>query len=199
MLDFRKLRLKGLFFLTALLGTITVTIPGCTVFTHPIPASPEALWGVTGRLRVSAEDSILRADFRAEGRAAKSHLEIYGPFGIGRVSLQLGEDAIEVVHPNGSQQTLTTENIDTVVPNGEWLFKSALSSWLLLRPVDGENNPDTDGWEVADTAVKVLKTQMIGDQLLCKHIRVLQPDVTIDILCDTWYLPPQEIIELRRF
>lgn len=169
----------------------TVVLIGCTAVSNPIPASPEALWVLSGRLRVSTEESILRADFRAEEYAGESRLRIFGPLGIGRVELRLVDDRIDIVFADGSRQTLTAATIDQVLPNGEWLFEDQLSNWLLLSPDSSSAAPSGQPQSIGDTHVEVLKVHHVNGRDVCKHVRIHRSELRVDILCDRWLLAPR--------
>ncbi len=144
-------------------------------------------WSFTGRLALSDKNDSMTAFIDWVHQAGQDQLELVGPFGQGRMLIQLSED--EVLLDYGDKQVHSSGDVDKLVSKqvGIEIPVSSLKYWVLglvdpgIEYDDFENGFEQSGWKVS-----YQQMQTVDLSALPRKIRVEQNDVKLKLIINDW-------------
>lgn len=161
---------------------------GCSSLTESRLPPQEPIYSLTGRLRISADQTILRLDFRFIAATEASYFKFWGPLGVRYGEAKVTENQIEFVARNGDRFVLGDPELNEILPNGAWLLGIDWGNWLRLLPEGTDRVKSLEGWQAHDTTVRVVAHQEVDQEKVCKRLDVSRSDIKLVVLCDRWML-----------
>lgn len=166
--------------------TLMVMLVGCSGFSQTRFPPQEPQYSLTGRLRISTEDSILRLNFRLAAEQEATHLHFWGPLGVRYGEAKVTPNQVEFVSARGERRIFNAAEIDQFLPGGSWLLSNNLGSWLLLDPGDEYAPQALQRWTIDGVSGEVVKRQLVGDKTVCKQLALSKDTLKVVIFCDRW-------------
>lgn len=161
-------------------------LSGCGALTYKTPPAENVLYELAGRFRVTDGDDILRGDYLLSQTSSGLRILLSGTFGLGRVEVVLQDDKVTIHRKNQVYEALNEEELNEILPSGEWLFDLNILDWLTLRPLEDGNKQETSGWQDDLGEVKVIKTQWVNGVEVCKRLDIEVENIRTQLLCDRW-------------
>ena len=166
--------------------TLIAMLVGCSGFSQTRFPPQEPQYSLTGRLRISTEDSILRLNFRLAAELEATHLHFWGPMGVRYGEARVTSNQVEFVSARGERRIFNAADIDQFLPGGSWLLSNNLGSWLLLDPGDEHAPQALRRWKINGVSGEVVKRQLVGDKTVCKQLALSKDTLKVVIFCDRW-------------
>ena len=191
------LRLKGFLreFQMCVVGTIRSTclvvsalLVGCSALIGPDVPPVGSQFDLVGRMRIEAENSILRLDFHLAYDGSSTQIQVWGPMGANRTKIVLGNEYHTIEDRRGQIVELRKSDRPNDVPPGVWQLGADLGLWFRLLPL-GSNQPKVlDEWTLEGIQVAVEESQLVDGELVCKRMRLISDVGEVLVLCDRWRL-----------
>ena len=161
---------------------------GCTALIGPDFSSAGSQFDLVGRMRIEAENSILRVDFHLAYDGAVTRLQVWGPLGVNRTNVVFGRDSYTIEDRHGQSVILHPADLPAEVPTSVWQVGSDLGPWLRLQPPGVPHSDALLGWTLNGVLVHVEERQLVEGESVCKRIRLTSGEVEVLVLCDRWRL-----------
>ena len=187
-LDGRSRRLRQVVsgFVRLACATASVLGLGCSAFIGANLPLFGSQYDLVGRMRIHAEDSILRVDFRVAYTEQGTELHVWGPIGVRRTKVMFGYDGYTIEDRDGDMIPLQRSALPIEVPPSVWQIGSQLGPWLRLHPYGANKDKVLEAWSLNGVSVKVDAIQSVDDETVCKRLTMTSGDVEILVLCDRW-------------
>ena len=167
---------------------MSALVVGCTALIGPDVPPVGSHFDLVGRMRIEAENSILRLDFHLVYDGSSTQLQVWGPMGINRTKVVLGEEYHTVENQRGDVVELRPTDLPKGVPASVWHIGSDLGRWLRLQPHEATESKVLDRWSLHGIDVEVEESQHVGGETVCKRIRLTSGAGEVLVLCDRWRL-----------
>ena len=167
---------------------MSALLAGCTALIGPDVPPVGSHFDLVGRMRIEAENSILRLDFHLVYDGSSTQIQVWGPMGINRTKVVLGDEYHTVENQRGEVVELRRSDLPDGVPTSVWHVGADLGRWLRLQPLDVNQPKVLDRWSLHGIEVEVEESQLIGDERVCKRIRLTSEAGEVLVLCDRWRL-----------
>ena len=161
-------------------------LAGCTAFVSPDLPSAGYQYDLVGRMRIKADDAILRLDFHMAYDGTKTALQVWGPMGVNRTKVTFGRDQYIVERRNGDVIFLRPEDLSLDLPLSGWQIGPDLGPWLRLQPFGVTQPKATDNWALNGVEVEVQEKKTVDGELVCKRLKMASGTAEVLVLCDRW-------------
>ncbi|MYD43881.1 MAG: hypothetical protein F4W90_08325 [Gammaproteobacteria bacterium] len=165
-------------------------VSGCAALLGSDAPSAGFQYDLVGRMRIQADETILRLDFYLAYDGTVTNVEFWGPFGLGRTKLSLSEGHYAKMDAEGRLIEISPQDLAFHMPTSLWQVGGDLGRWLLLQPLGATSPKALEGWSYDDIDVQVEAHQTIADEAVCKRLRVASEDIEVLVLCDRWRIAP---------
>ncbi len=167
---------------------VSAFVVGCTALVGPDISSADDQFDLVGRMRIEAENSILRVDFHMAYDGTVTRLQVWGPLGVNRTSVLFGRDSYTIEDRRGQSVILHPSDLPTEVPRSVWQVGSDLGPWLRLQPPGVAHSDALVEWTLNGVQVRVEESQHVDGERVCKRMRLTSGAVEVLVLCDRWRL-----------
>ena len=149
------LRLNGLLrdFRMLVVGTIryaclvvSALLVGCSALIGPDVPPVGSQFDLVGRMRIEAENSILRLDFHLAYDGSTTQIQVWGPMGVNRTKIVLGHEYHTIEDRRGHIVELKRSDRPKEVPSGVWQLGADLGLWFRLLPLGADRPKILDQW-----------------------------------------------------
>ncbi|MCY4096441.1 MAG: hypothetical protein OXG05_15130 [Gammaproteobacteria bacterium] len=167
---------------------LSAFLVGCSALIGPDVPPVGSQFDLVGRMRIEAENSILRLDFHVAYDGSSTQIQVWGPMGLNRTKIVLGDEYHTIEDRRGQIVELRRSDRPGEVPPGVWQLGADLGLWFRLLPL-GPNQPKVlDSWSLEGIQVVVEESQLIDDEPVCKRMRLVSDVGEVLVLCDRWRL-----------
>ncbi len=163
---------------------------GCATLLRPAKPLAAGDFDVTGRMRIKAEDTILRLDFHLMQENNGVQLQLWGPLGIHRTKITFRPDGYLIEDRHGQVLKLDPGHLPAEIPRSVWQIGPNLGSWLRIQPKGVNRAQALTGWFLKEVRVLVEATQIVHGEIVCKRMRMSSGGVEVLVLCDRWRVTP---------
>ena len=161
---------------------------GCTALISPDVPPVGSQFDLVGRMRIEAENSILRLDFHLAYDGSSTQIQVWGPMGINRTKVVLGHEKITIEDRRGQIAELQPSDLPAEIPSNVWQVGADFGLWLRLLPL-GANHPKVlDEWSLNGIKVAVEESQFVDGERVCRKMRLNSDAGEVLVLCDRWRL-----------
>ncbi|MCY4130136.1 MAG: hypothetical protein OXG15_12970 [Gammaproteobacteria bacterium] len=161
---------------------------GCTALIGPDVPPVGSQFDLVGRMRIEAENSILRLDFHLAYDGSSTQIQVWGPLGINRAKVVLGHEYVTIEDRRGRIVELQPDDLPAEIPSNVWQVGADFGLWLRLLPL-GVNQPKVfDEWSLEGIEVAVEDIQLVDGECVCKKMRLNSDAGEVLVLCDKWRL-----------
>ncbi len=182
-------------FRTIVVGTLryaflftSVLLVACTTLIRPDVPPVGSQFDLVGRMRIEAENSILRLDFHLVYDGSSTQIQVWGPMGINRTKVVLGHEYHTIENRRGHVVQLRPSDLPTEVPLSVWQVGADLGLWLRLQPLGASQSKVLDHWSLHGITVDVEESQVVDGEKVCKKMRLNSDAGEALVLCDRWRL-----------
>ena len=167
---------------------LSVLLVGCSTLIGPDVPPVGSQFDLAGRMRIEAENSILRLDFYMAYDGSSTQIQVWGPMGANRTKIVLGREYHTIEDRRGQIVELTRSERPKEVPPSVWQLGADLGLWFRLLPL-GPNQPKVlDEWSLYGIRVAVEESQLVEGERVCKRMRLISDVGEVLVLCDRWRL-----------
>lgn len=167
---------------------MSVLLAACTTLIGPDVPPVGSHFDLSGRMRIEAENAILRLDFHLVYDGSSTRIQVWGPMGINRTKVVLGREYQTIEDRRGRVVRLRQSDLPAEVPASVWKVGADLGTWLRLRPFGASQPKVLDQWSLHGIEVQVEESQLVDGERVCKRIRLTSGVGEVLVLCDRWRL-----------
>ena len=184
----REFRMKGIGTIRCACLVWSAFTVGCTALISPDDPPVGSQFDLVGRMRIEAEDSILRLDFHLVYDGASTQIQVWGPMGISRTKVVFGDEYHTLEDRRGQVVQLRLADLPKEVPTSVWRVGADLGMWLRLQPFGASTTKVVDQWSLHGVDVKVEESQIVDGEKVCRKMRLKSDAGEVLVLCDRWRL-----------
>lgn len=167
---------------------VSALVVGCTALIGPDVPPVGSQFDLIGRMRIEAENSILRFDFHLAYDGSTTQIQIWGPMGVSRAKIVLGREYHTIEDRRGHVVELRPSDLPEQVPTSVWQVGADFGLWLKLQPPGLNREELRDQWSYEGIEVRVEESQLVNGERVCKKLRLTSSAGEILVLCDRWRL-----------
>ncbi len=144
-------------------------------------------WSFSGRIAVKDERDSFTANFLWTHHNGIEEVELSGPFGQGRILLEITEHHVSI--DDGDKKQFFAGHVDAIIHQklGVYVPVSALRFWVLgLVDPRWNYDPVENGFEQMDWRVVYSQMQTIHPYLMPRKIKMQNEDKLVKIVIQSW-------------
>ena len=167
---------------------VSALLVGCTALIGPDVPPVGSQFDLNGRMRIEAENSILRLDFHLAYDGSRTLIQVWGPMGVNRTKIVLGPEYHTIEDRRGHEVELRPSDLPEQVPTSVWRIGADFGLWLKLQPPGFSEKELRDHWSYDGIEVRVAESQLVSGERVCKKMWLSSGAAEVLVLCDRWRL-----------